>query len=316
MIQIVTHWGGSASSWAAPFVKMPGGEWHPQFEEDRLSGDSYTIIADTRNSDELFQIALAVNAIRHTEDNETAPIHLKIGYVPYARQDRVAIPGEALSIEVMADFINMLNFASVTILDPHSDITTALIKRVRVVTQKELLEDLVCVTPGTRRRLEAWEIAAEEYLLVAPDAGAIKKTEKIARELGFRGVVYADKVRDTSTGKILRTELTRLIIGGDTCKLDDMAGAKLLVVDDICDGGRTFTELATCLKEHNPSELGLFVTHGLFTKGVEVLFASGYTKVYTTNSYGLTDYNISNNHMHEEDDTGIPLFRFRAINNI
>ena len=62
--------------------------------------------------------------------NEVTPIELVIPYFPYARQDRVCIEGEALGAAVMANFINNLDFAKVTIWDAHSEVSPALLNRV------------------------------------------------------------------------------------------------------------------------------------------------------------------------------------------
>lgn len=311
MIHLVTHSKFSSSSASVQFTKMPGGEMHPTIDPDTLNGNSYTIIADTRNSDDLFSIALTVNAIRRN-NNPSAEIGLVIGYVPYARQDRVSNPGEANGIETFADFINGLNLTEVVIHDPHSDVTTALIKRAVVVTQGELLRKWVI--NASESRMMPWQLNPEEYLLVAPDAGAIKKTDAIAGAFGFSGVVYADKVRDTKTGKIMRTELTRLVMDGESYKLDDMAGSKLLVLDDICDGGRTFIELAKCLQEYNPSDLTLFTTHGLYSKGTQCLLDAGYTRLLTTNTTNIGDSNVESFSFPDDVDSNV--FRFRAIDNI
>lgn len=66
---------------------------------------------------------------------------------------------------------------------------------------------------------------------------------------------------------------------------EDEAGAFVLIVDDICDGGGTFIEVAKAYKEKYPKiDLGLYVTHGIFSKGFAEL--QKYFKfVITTNSY-------------------------------
>jgi ribose-phosphate pyrophosphokinase len=42
------------------------------------------------------------------------------------------------------------------------------------------------------------------------------------------------------------------------------------MVDDICDGGRTFIELAKELRGMGAEKVHLYVTHGFFTKGLSV----------------------------------------------
>jgi len=48
-------------------------------------------------------------------------------------------------------------------------------------------------------------------------------------------------------------------------------GKNLVIVDDICDGGRTFIELARVLKEKGANKVALYVTHGIFSQGLDVL---------------------------------------------
>jgi phosphoribosylpyrophosphate synthetase len=46
-----------------------------------------------------------------------------------------------------------------------------------------------------------------------------------------------------------------------------------IIVDDICDGGGTFNLLAEAWKRKNPaySKLELFVSHGIFSKGLDAI---------------------------------------------
>ncbi|MNQ12726.1 ribose-phosphate pyrophosphokinase [compost metagenome] len=74
--------------------------------------------------------------------------------------------------------------------------------------------------------------------------------------------------------------------GEHVLELEDLAGENVLVVDDICDGGRTFTELAKVLKQYDLGSLSLYITHGIFSAGVEVL-TNVFDKVYTMNTYHI-----------------------------
>jgi ribose-phosphate pyrophosphokinase len=102
-----------------------------------------------------------------------------------------------------------------------------------------------------------WDSAT---VIIAPDKGAVPRAEVAARFIGSHEVKYATKVRNPENGEILRTEIQD----------GDYKGKNLLIVDDICDGGRTFIELAKVLREHNPSRIDLYITHGIFSKGFEV----------------------------------------------
>jgi len=121
-----------------------------------------------------------------------APIDLHLPYVPYARQDRVANPGESLSAKVFGGLINARGYRRVVFQDPHSDVTPALLDC--VVIDHPL--------PALRRVVAAVLRENASLALVAPDAaGARKRVLKLASQFELP-VVFADKVRDTRTGVI------------------------------------------------------------------------------------------------------------------
>lgn len=311
MIYVGSNWGGSRSTGVVEMKKMPGGELHPTISDDDLGAQSYIITADTCSSDDLFAILLTHNALKRNDPGK--PIDLRIGYVPYARQDRVGAEGEALSIEAFADFINMMRFRKVEIFDPHSDVTAALIKNAVVHSQVDLFREWMVKDS----EFESWAINPEDWYLVAPDTGAVKKTNQLAKTLGFGGVVYADKQRDTRTGKITGTIISRASVDGEDVKLDDLSGCKFIVVDDICDGGYTFIQLAAALQDaFQPSDLRLFVTHGIFSKGTQPLIDAGYSRLYCTNAYRIDQHNVQSGWHNEKEIAAADLIIFRAVQTI
>lgn len=208
--------------------KFSGGECYIKIDVADISGKT-EIIAPLNSSDDIMCLLLAVDAVRRV--NANTAIHLTIPYFPYGRQDRVCNEGESLSVKVMADIINHLNCAKVTIYDPHSDVTPALLNNCYIVS----LADIVTNSSLSK------DILNKKLALVSPDAGAEKKTRLAAKHLSIAGqtveVFFSSKTRDTLTGNITATEVH-----------GNVQGKNLLIVDDICDGGRTFVELAKALK--------------------------------------------------------------------
>lgn len=232
-----------------------GGEEHVKILEPRdVAGEDVMIIYNIRKSKDIMTLLIMTDAVRRCSPNS---IELYIPYLPYARQDRVCCPGEALSIKVFADLINSQNYRAVTIVDPHSDVSTALINNVIVIEQ----HDIAC------RVIEKGDI------IVSPDAGSLKKCYKLAQITGNH-VIAAEKVRDVRTGEIIRTDI----------RCGDITGQNVIIIDDICDGGATFIALARELKKFNVGKIKLYVTHGIFSKGVQV-FEDIIDKIYTTNSF-------------------------------
>jgi ribose-phosphate pyrophosphokinase len=56
----------------------------------------------------------------------------------------------------------------------------------------------------------------------------------------------------------------------------------VLIVDDLCDGGGTFTAHASVLLAAGATAVDLYVTHGIFSKGLPL---DHIDRVFTTDSY-------------------------------
>ena len=222
--------------------------------------------ARLNSSDDIMQLIMVKDAL--DREFPSYDKHLYMPYVPYARQDRVMVAGEALSIKVFANMINALDFKTVTTLDNHSDVATALIDRCEDNSVLEVISktplNILLLDPDT------------EYVLLCPDAGAVKKHLKIAKHYGGLRIINCDKQRDTSTGEITGTTVNW------GYSLHNM---RLLIVDDICDGGRTFIEIAKAVQKFKPKSIELLVSHGIFSKGLMGLIDSGIIHIYTTDSF-------------------------------
>ncbi len=180
----------------------------------------------------------------------------------------MCVHGEAFSLKVFAGLINGLGFETVTVLDPHSDVVGALIERLVVISQVQIVNQW----PELVARLRAPDVT-----LVSPDAGAGKKTSAVAGYLGHRDYVRADKKRDLETGKLT----------GTVVYADSLAGLTAAIVDDCGDGCGTFIPLAAALKAKGAAKVLLYVTHGILSKGADVLFNGGIDEVYVTNSFRI-----------------------------
>jgi len=215
-----------------------------------------TIESDIRNSRDFMETCLTLNAINHMEGVE-CPVRLILRYLPYSRQDRPCATGEAFSLEVSLAFLATFLNPNDTLVtwDVHSEVAGSEISRnfpgvnFFNLTAAALLRDLsevkgISFSPDT--------------IVISPDKGAVERATEVKSALGLSEVIYASKVRDPNTGAILRTEVPEEI---------SYEGRPLLIVDDICDGGRTFIELAKVLRKYNPSRIDLYVTHGIFSKG-------------------------------------------------
>jgi ribose-phosphate pyrophosphokinase len=221
-----------------------------------------TIGAHITDSEGVMELVMLTDAIKR-EFQDIRTLVLVLPYLPYARQDRVCARGEALSVKVFAGILNDLEFDKVTVWDCHSPTGLAVIENVENIPQTELLKGI----------LGNSDLPLERTVLVAPDAGSIKKVSDLAQEYALP-MVRADKNRDVQTGKITETVVYSEHIGD----------RDFLIVDDICDGGRTFIELAKVLRPLTNGKVKLYVTHGIFSQGLTV-FEGLIDEIYTARAF-------------------------------
>jgi ribose-phosphate pyrophosphokinase len=243
--------------------KFPGGELHINFKEiyNLNSTDDITVYSRLNSSDDLILLILAIDTLR--KYHSKSPISVYLPYMAYMQADRDFSPSESFSLKTITNILNGLEVEKFILFDSHSDVAPALLKNCRVESNHEYIEYVIN------------EIGNEQNLvLLSPDAGAYKKIFKLASGIDFQGeVATANKSRSISTGNIDSIEISK----------QDFEAKNVLIVDDICIGGRTFVELAKKLKERNVGNLYLAVSHGIFSNGYDEL-GQYFTKIFSTNS--------------------------------
>jgi ribose-phosphate pyrophosphokinase len=213
-------------------------------------------------------IICATQAIRNQIPNKE--INLYVPYFLGSRSDRKFQDGGVNYLkQVICPIINSQNYNSVTVMDPHSDVLEACLNNYKKENNFNLVKFALS-------NIDNKDGAQDRICLVSPDAGAYKKIFDVAKFYGISNIITATKVRDMKTGNILHTEIP---------VLDQHNNLTYVIVDDICDGGRTFVELAKVIKDGRPTaKVYLVVTHGIFSAGFKTLneYIDG---IYCTNSY-------------------------------
>ena len=265
-------------------LQFSGGERHVQIATDVLNAlnDKVYVRAQMLSSNDVMDYLLLENVLLA----QGLTVYLEVPYFPYARQDRACAVGQAFSLDVMTRLLSLNSATSkgtqaeIVVWDCHSSVTTALLSTnsgfnvVRNVSSVDIIKQNAALTDL---------LSGDDCVLICPDKGAMARTESIAA--GFNKlrttplpIVYCDKQRDPSTGKILRAKVNATDLGGKTAVL----------TDDICDGGATFIGIAQSLRELNCRRVVLYVTHGIFSKGLQV-FAGLIDEIYTTDSLPQTE---------------------------
>ena len=196
---------------------------------------------------------------RHLQEHGIGNIDLVMPYIPNARQDRVKTDSDVFTLKYFAELINGMRFRCVSVFDPHSAVSEALIDRIIINDAKKNIVEAVK------------RIGDDNLILFFPDEGAMKRYSEMT-EFSF---IYGEKKRGMN-------------ICGD---LEGMAGKSILMVDDICSSGRTLHYAAKKLKEAGVGKIYLYVSHceNIVTES-ELLKSDIVEKIYTTRSFLRFDH--------------------------
>jgi ribose-phosphate pyrophosphokinase len=250
------------------FSTFPAGERYVKLM-DTTKHDRYKVILLSASSEAIIDVLLVQNAIEN--NNSNAIVVLVADYLPYSRQDRVCSLGESFSLKVMLDILNK-SFDEIQTIDVHNKSSVDGYN----VYKRDVDFDGFFIDCKDK---EVTKLSFNQGVVVAPDKGAVDRCLMASKAL-FKNdnVILFDKQRleNGIVTKVNESSLEML-----------KTASKLIVVDDICDGGGTFLALAKSIREHNPTaELILVVTHGIFSQGFDNLLKH-YSEIYCCNH----DYN-------------------------
>ncbi|MCR8636606.1 ribose-phosphate pyrophosphokinase [Paenibacillus radicis (ex Xue et al. 2023)] len=241
------------------FKLFPNGETLVDGEQILNHANELNIVTfKYENDSDLIKVMFLKNYL----DDLNFKASLVVYYMPYSRMDRVE-GASAFTLKYVSNFINSLNFDKVTLIEPHSDVSLALINKSTARYPSVELLDKVIAEVGFNLH--------EDYLFF-PDAGAQKRYGKVK---GYQQLV-GFKVRDFQTGQIRKLDIVGSV---------ERKGFKVIIVDDLCSYGGTFILSAEKLKEIGASEIYLLVGHceKSIYKG-KILETDTIDKVFTTNS--------------------------------
>ncbi|KKP80877.1 MAG: Ribose-phosphate pyrophosphokinase [Candidatus Levybacteria bacterium GW2011_GWB1_35_5] len=227
---------------------------------DKVVGEDCVVIKSTgiptdSNYMELFFI---IDALKRSGAKS---VTLVAPYLGYSRQDHVFREGEDVSLQVIIKILENIGMDKIITLDLHS------------IKIPEFFK-----TPVVH--LSALELFAkkikefENFVLVSPDMGGVRRVKLLAEILGNAAFVTIEKERDLKTAQI-----TLLRLNGD------VRGKIAVIVDDILSTGNTGAKAAELLKENGATKVYSFTTHAVFANGAkEVLQKSEIERVFVTDT--------------------------------
>lgn len=242
----------------------PGGELQVRFRSNAaasvLEAKAVTVLARITSPSDIIELALLRDAIGFNKK-----CRLVLPYLPYARADRRFVDGDCHGLLVFCRLLFAMSWDKIVCLDVHNHKETNACGHITDVSPSVFIEQSIVRF--------AKNCVSDFVTVLLPDAGAAARYLIQNDVMGVQVMVrYCDKIRDAATGKLTGFSVPLLPDG------------PVMIVDDICDGGGTFLGIAEKIDKYRP--LGLYTTHGLYSKGTMPLSRFA---LFTTNSFKL-DY--------------------------
>lgn len=211
----------------------------------------------------IIEFLMLVDALRRRGAREITAI---IPYMGYSKQDKIFREGESLSVKVVAQMLQIMPLSRLITFDLHNQAILGFFD----IPVTNLPATSLFITHFQKQNLA-------NYLVVAPDAGAAKKSSAFAASIGL-DVVYIDKKRDLNTGEVKINGIS-----------GEVKGKNIIIVDDMVATGSTLEECSKYLLALGAQSVTIAVTHFLNVQGVaQKLISSGISQIITTNTIDFT----------------------------
>lgn len=253
---------------------------------------NFNIVWQYESDEEYIRLKYIVDHLR--EKTRVDWLTLTMPYIPNGRMDRTKNDSEIFTLKYFANFINSLNFNKVYVLDPHSNVSLALINNITIKSIDYYVNSTI------HDIMKENKLSSRNNIVVYfPDEGAYKRYKDIVC-FSENEKLYGKKVRDWETGKIISLDVyndreEKLNISYDfdisTDIILPLENKVVLMVDDIISYGGTLAYSADKLKELGASAVYAYATHTENSvldeeKGtlLERLKSGVVNKIFTTNS--------------------------------
>lgn len=223
------------------------GEQYVQFEENLRGKNVFLVQSTNPPAENWSRLFLAIDAARAASAHEITAV---IPYMGYARQDRKAKPREPISARVFATVLEALGTNRVLTMDLHNDAIGGFFRTTNV--------DYLYARPVFAAYLTEYfkdALAANELVIVSPDAGGVVRAQSYAKRLMPEGVELAiiHKEREMHN-KVARMKL-----------IGEVQGKTALIVDDLADTCGTLARAAEVLTENGAKEVYAVTSHGVLS---------------------------------------------------
>jgi len=247
--------------------QFANGELYTRFQESVRGADVYVMqshvsIPDGMSvNDFVMEQLIMLDALKRASAKRTVAV---IPYYGYSRSDKKAQSREAIVARMIADMYESVGVDRIMSVDLHTG-------QIQGFFHDPF--DHLTALPLLKTWIED-NTTAEDRVIVSPDAGRVRLTEKFAGHLGSP-IAILHKRRDP----------TKHNVSESLDVIGDVDGKTVILIDDMIDTAGTICGAAQLLKERGARRVIACATHPLFSEpAAERLEKSVIEKVVVTNT--------------------------------
>ena len=246
------------------------GEIQINIEESVRGYDIYIIQSTSFPvNNHLMELLIMVDACQRASAHT---VNVVLPYFGYARQDRTAAPREPITAKLVANMLVKAGVDRVVTLDLHA---------VQVQGFFDIPVDNLFTIPLFADHYIKQGLTGSDVVVVSPKNSGVKRARNLAEYLDAP-IAIIDYAQDDSS----RDE--GYIIG-------DVKGKKAILIDDILNTGKTFSEAAKIVQRDGATEIYAVSSHGLFVKGAaELLDQAPIKEILVTDSVATKEQKPKN----------------------
>ena len=246
------------------------GEIQINIEESVRGYDIYIIQSTSFPvNNHLMELLIMVDACQRASAHT---VNVVLPYFGYARQDRTAAPREPITAKLVANMLVKAGVDRVVTLDLHA---------VQVQGFFDIPVDNLFTIPLFADHYIKQGLTGSDVVVVSPKNSGVKRARNLAEYLDAP-IAIIDYAQDDASRD------QGYIIG-------DVKGKKAILIDDILNTGKTFSEAAKIVQRDGATEIYAVSSHGLFVKGAaELLDQAPIKEILVTDSVATKEQKTKN----------------------
>jgi ribose-phosphate pyrophosphokinase len=222
--------------------QFSGGEMYARYLDSVRGADVFIVqsLGEPVNRN-LMQLLIMIDAAKRASAKRITAV---IPWYAYSRQDRKSKPREPITARLVANMIQVAGAERIMTMDLH-------------VGQIEgffsfPVDHLTAMHTFVDHFVEGGFRDADDAVVVAPDTGEAKVAKRLADHLGLPWAIVNKMRREPGTSEVTH------VIG-------EVAGKRVILIDDLIDRGGTLCNAAERLIEEGATEAYACATHAVFS---------------------------------------------------